>query len=61
MQALVLAFVGIAITVAVYGAVALIVKADDVGAASRRTTAARPWGVSAVHSDGLLFSVCPAS
>jgi uncharacterized protein len=31
MQALVLALVGIGITVAVYGAVALIVKADDVG------------------------------
>jgi len=30
MQALVLAFVGIGITVAVYGVVALIVKADDV-------------------------------
>ena len=33
MQALVLAFVGIGITVAVYGVVALIVKADDVGVA----------------------------
>jgi uncharacterized protein len=33
MQALVLALVGIAITVAVYGVVALIVKADDVGVA----------------------------
>jgi hypothetical protein len=33
MQALVLAFVGIGITVVVYGAVALIVKADDVGVA----------------------------
>jgi uncharacterized protein len=32
-QALVLALVGIAITVGVYGAVALIVKADDVGVA----------------------------
>ena len=32
-QALVLALVGIGITVAVYGAVALIVKADDVGVA----------------------------
>jgi predicted DNA repair protein MutK len=31
MQAIVLAVVGIAITVVVYGAVALIVKADDVG------------------------------
>jgi len=33
MQALVLALVGIGITVAVYGVVALIVKADDVGVA----------------------------
>jgi uncharacterized protein len=33
MQALVLAFVGIGITVVVYGVVALIVKADDVGVA----------------------------
>jgi predicted DNA repair protein MutK len=33
MQALVLALVGIAITVGVYGAVALIVKADDAGVA----------------------------
>jgi uncharacterized protein len=33
MQALVLAIVGIGITVAVYGVVALIVKADDVGVA----------------------------
>jgi len=35
-RALVLAAVGVAITVAVYGAVALIVKADDVGAAMAR-------------------------
>ena len=33
MQALVLLIVGVAITVAVYGAVAFIVKADDVGVA----------------------------
>jgi predicted DNA repair protein MutK len=42
-QAIVLALVGIAITVGVYGAVALIVKADDVGvtlAASPRPTMA---------------------
>jgi hypothetical protein len=36
MQAIVLAVVGIAITVAVYGTVALIVKADDVGLALAR-------------------------
>ena len=34
MQAVVLAVVGIGITVAVYGVVALIVKADDVGVAA---------------------------
>ena len=36
MQAIVLALVGIGITVAVYGVVALIVKADDVGVALTR-------------------------
>ncbi|MBR0717757.1 DUF808 domain-containing protein [Bradyrhizobium liaoningense] len=36
MQALVLAIVGIVITVAVYGVVALIVKADDIGVALAR-------------------------
>ena len=38
-QAIVLALVGIAITVGVYGTVALIVKADDVGV----TLATSPW------------------
>jgi predicted DNA repair protein MutK len=38
-QALVLALVGVGITVAVYGAVALIVKADDAGVALARTAA----------------------
>jgi uncharacterized protein len=37
MQALILAVVGIGITALVYGAVALIVKADDAGVALRRT------------------------
>ena len=37
MSAIVLAAVGIGITIAVYGAVALIVKADDAGAAMART------------------------
>lgn len=37
MQAVVLAVVGIAITVAVYGAVAIIVKADDAGLALARS------------------------
>src|SRR5262249_39636806 len=40
MQALVLALVGIAITVAVYGVVALIVKADDVGVALAKNDSA---------------------
>lgn len=44
MQAVILAVVGIGITVAVYGAVALIVKADDLGAALVR----RGDGLSAI-------------
>ncbi|CAH1659003.1 DUF808 domain-containing protein [Chelatococcus asaccharovorans] len=44
-QALVLGVVGIAITVAVYGAVALIVKADDVGLMLARVSASSPIGV----------------
>ena len=40
-QALVLALVGIGITVAVYGVVALIVKADDAGVALARGSATR--------------------
>jgi predicted DNA repair protein MutK len=47
MQALVLALVGIGITVAVYGAVGLIVKADDVGVAL-----ARNGGASAIGGIG---------
>ena len=46
-QALVLALVGIGITLAVYGAVALIVKADDIGLAMARharTRSARATG-----------------
>jgi len=46
-QAVTLALVGAAITAAVYGAVALIVKMDDVGlhmAANRKTAAARAFG-----------------
>ena len=46
-QALVLALVGVGITLAVYGAVALIVKADDIGLAMARharTGAARATG-----------------
>lgn len=46
MQAVVLAIVGFGITVAVYGAVALIVKADDAGLAlaARRTGALAAFG-----------------
>lgn len=47
LEALTLAIVGTLITVAVYGAVALIVKMDDIGlhmAANRRTAAARAFG-----------------
>ena len=47
LEAITLALVGTMITAAVYGAVALIVKMDDVGlhmAANRRTSAARAFG-----------------
>ena len=47
LEALTLAIVGTLITVVVYGAVALIVKMDDIGlhmAANRRTAAARAFG-----------------
>ena len=47
MQAITLAVVGVFITVAVYGAVALIVKMDDIGlhmATNRKTAAARAFG-----------------
>jgi uncharacterized protein len=56
MQALVLALVGIGITVVVYGAVALIVKADDVGLALAKSdtdsalgTTSRAFGRALVH------------
>lgn len=45
-QAIVLALVGIGITVAVYGAVALIVKADDLGVALARNQAASAIGAA---------------
>ena len=44
MQALVLALVGIGITVAVYGVVALIVKADDVGVALAKNERGSAFG-----------------
>jgi predicted DNA repair protein MutK len=43
-RALVLAIVGIGITVVVYGGVALIVKADDVGLALAKSDRASAWG-----------------
>lgn len=43
-QAIILAFVGALITVAVYGVVALIVKADDAGLALARVSPASPVG-----------------
>ena len=61
MQALVLALVGIGITVAVYGVVALIVKADDVGVALAKNRRTRPLAVCAGLLVAHLFSVCPSS
>jgi predicted DNA repair protein MutK len=43
-QSLVLALVGIGITLAVYGVVALIVKADDVGLALAKNDTSSPFG-----------------
>ncbi|NEY89247.1 DUF808 domain-containing protein [Tabrizicola oligotrophica] len=60
MQAITLAVVGVAITVAVYGAVALIVKMDDIGlhmAANRRTAAARAFGRGLVAGMPKLMAV----
>lgn len=60
LQAVTLAIVGIAITVAVYGAVAVIVKMDDIGlhmAANRRTRAARAFGRGLVVAMPRLMSL----
>ena len=43
-QAFVLFVVAVGITAGVYGVVALIVKADDVGVALAKNTSASPWG-----------------
>lgn len=58
-QALVLAVVAMGITVAVYGVVALIVKADDVGLALARSTthAVRALGRGIVRSMPVLLDV----
>ena len=60
MQAITLAVVGIFITIAVYGAVALIVKMDDVGlhlAATARTGGGRALGRGLVHAMPKLMAV----
>ncbi len=57
-QAFVLALVGVGITVAVYGAVALIVKADDVGVAlARNQTASAIGALSRVLGRGLVLGM----
>lgn len=57
-QALVLALVGIAITVAVYGVVALIVKADDVGIAlARHQSGSGLGGIGRAFGRGLVLGM----
>jgi predicted DNA repair protein MutK len=58
-RALILAVVGVAITVVVYGAVALIVKMDDVGLhlAQRSSSTARRVGDALVHAMPKLLTV----
>lgn len=58
-RALILALVGVVITVAVYGAVALIVKMDDVGLhlAQRSSLTARRIGDALVHAMPKLLTV----
>ncbi len=58
MKAVVLAIVGIGITVAVYGAVALIVKADDVGLVLARSTAKPPSAASSGGGAGAWSRAC---
>ena len=57
-QAAALAVVGLLITVAVYGAVALIVKMDDIGLhlAERRSAASRALGRGLVHAMPVVLS-----
>ena len=59
-QAVVLALVGIAITVGVYGAVALIVKADDVGVALARNPRRSALGALSRALGRILVSGMPA-
>lgn len=59
MQAVVLVLVGLIITVGVYGAVALIVKADDVGVALARNTSTSMWGTFIRGTGRLLVKGMP--
>lgn len=57
-QALVLALVGTGITVAVYGAVALIVKADDVGIAlAKNPSASELAGITRAFGRGIVLGM----
>ena len=60
MRATVLVLVGVAITVGVYGGVALIVKADDAGMALARNTSTSPWGAFVRGIGRILVSGMPA-
>jgi predicted DNA repair protein MutK len=63
MEALTLAVVGVGITVAVYGAVALIVKMDDIGlhvAARARTAIGRGFGIGLVKGMPKLMALLSA-
>ena len=60
MRATVLVLVGVAITVGVYGGVALIVKADDAGVALARNTSTSPWGAFVRGVGRMLVSGMPA-
>ena len=57
-QAIVLAIVGLLVTVGVYGAVALIVKLDDIGLhlAKRGSAAVRAFGRGLVHAMPMILS-----
>ena len=61
MQALVLALVGIGITVAVYGVVALIVKANDFGVVLANNDRASVLAGMGRASDAPWFAGCPCS
>ena len=59
MQAVVLALVGLAITVAVYGAVALIVKADDFGVMLASLASPSPFAALARASGRVIVRAMP--